>query len=245
MTPTARYADIILPVNTFMERNEITVGHGTAFVGSQNQVIEPLGETKSILQIAIDLAEKMGVEGFVAKTEDEILEEKAAKFGITDYAKFKEEGIYRYPLPEPYVAFQQQINDPDNNPFYTASGKIEIDAGEIKTVRVRRTSTDTAGFPGEEILGEAEVRADGSFFLQVPARTALRLETLDAGGELILEDSLAALEAEFGERFLRVHRNALVAPAQSLSGLDDRDERYTVSVSLPSSFDNFDACDTE
>ncbi len=30
-------------------------------------------------------------------------------------------------------------------------------------------------------------------------------------GELLLEDSLAALEAEFGDRFLRVHRNALVA----------------------------------
>lgn len=31
------------------------------------------------------------------------------------------------------------------------------------------------------------------------------------GGELVLEESLAALESEFGERFLRVHRNALVA----------------------------------
>lgn len=126
MTPTAKYADIILPVNTFMERNDITVGHGTAFVGSQNQLIEPLGESRSILQIAIDLADRMGVEGFLDKTEEEILEEKAAKFGVTDYAKFKNEGIYRYPLPEPYVAFQQNIEDPANNPFYTSSGKIEI-----------------------------------------------------------------------------------------------------------------------
>ena len=34
-----------------------------------------------------------------------------------------------------------------------------------------------------------------------------------AGGELLLEDSLVTLEQEFGERFLRVHRNALVAVA--------------------------------
>lgn len=32
-------------------------------------------------------------------------------------------------------------------------------------------------------------------------------------GEVLLEESLRALEQEFGERFLRVHRKALVAPA--------------------------------
>ena len=31
-------------------------------------------------------------------------------------------------------------------------------------------------------------------------------------GELLIEDSLSSLEEEFGERFLRVHRNALIAP---------------------------------
>ena len=31
------------------------------------------------------------------------------------------------------------------------------------------------------------------------------------GGELVIEDPLSALEEEFGERFLRVHRNAIVA----------------------------------
>lgn len=32
-----------------------------------------------------------------------------------------------------------------------------------------------------------------------------------AGGEDLIEDSLKSLEAEFGERFLRIHRNCLVA----------------------------------
>ena len=35
------------------------------------------------------------------------------------------------------------------------------------------------------------------------------------GGELLLEESLRQLEAELGARFLRVHRNALVAPAHA------------------------------
>lgn len=39
------------------------------------------------------------------------------------------------------------------------------------------------------------------------------------GGELLIEDSLRALEEEFGERFVRIHRNALVAVAY-LEGLE-------------------------
>ena len=39
------------------------------------------------------------------------------------------------------------------------------------------------------------------------------------GGELLIEESLKSLEEEFGELFVRVHRNALVAAAQ-LVGID-------------------------
>ena len=37
------------------------------------------------------------------------------------------------------------------------------------------------------------------------------VSALHPGGSLLLDESLRELEAEFGERFLRVHRNALVA----------------------------------
>ncbi len=50
------------------------------------------------------------------------------------------------------------------------------------------------------------------------------------GGDLPIEDSLRALEDEFGERFLRIHRNALVAleHVQSL----ERDEAGTWQIGL-------------
>jgi anaerobic dimethyl sulfoxide reductase subunit A len=127
MTPTAKFADILLPTNTFMERNDITLGvGGTAFIGSINKVIEPLGESKSSLQIAVELGQRIGITNLVDKEENELLEDFAKREGVPDYSILKKEGTYRLKLPEPYVAFKNQIEYPANNPFTTASGKIEI-----------------------------------------------------------------------------------------------------------------------
>lgn len=39
------------------------------------------------------------------------------------------------------------------------------------------------------------------------------------GGEILIEDSLKSLEQEFGDRFVRIHRNALVS-RERLAGLE-------------------------
>ncbi len=44
-------------------------------------------------------------------------------------------------------------------------------------------------------------------------------------GEVLIEESLKALEEEFGERFVRIHRNALVARDRLLALERDRDGR--------------------
>ena len=49
-------------------------------------------------------------------------------------------------------------------------------------------------------------------------------------GSMLIEDSLRSLEQEFGGRFLRIHRNALVAQAH-VSGLR-RDDSGNYSVRL-------------
>jgi len=51
-----------------------------------------------------------------------------------------------------------------------------------------------------------------------------------AGGKALIEDSLKTLEAEFGERFVRIHRNALVA-SEALEGMEkDAAEHYRVRL---------------
>lgn len=132
MTPTARYADILLPVTSAAERNDLTRPWPSGpYFTYVNKAIEPLGECKSDLEIAAGLAEKLGIKNFNPFTEDQYLEmfvknTPDTKEEIKDYEKFKREGIHRVKLDEPIIAFKAQIEDPENNPFPTPSGKIEI-----------------------------------------------------------------------------------------------------------------------
>jgi anaerobic dimethyl sulfoxide reductase subunit A len=68
----------------------------------------------------------MGFTDFGEDSEDELLKEMVVGTEISDYETFKQEGVHRLEFDEPYVAFREQIEDPENNPFPTPSGKIEI-----------------------------------------------------------------------------------------------------------------------
>ncbi|MFQ5826853.1 MAG: molybdopterin-dependent oxidoreductase, partial [Dehalococcoidia bacterium] len=126
MTPTAKFADIVLPSNTFLEKNEVTVSEGIPMFGFMKKVIDSVGESKSHLDICIELAKKLGVKDYSDRTEVAWLAEIAKPSIIPDFNEFQEKGFYRAPLSEPHVAFREQIEDPENHPFPTPSGKIEI-----------------------------------------------------------------------------------------------------------------------
>ncbi len=133
LTPTAKFADIILPVSSIAEKNDLTRPWPSGpYFTFANKAIDTLGECKSDLRIAEELADKLGIEDFVKyPDEDKTLKAMIKMTGdtkkeIKNYEKFKEEGIHRVKLEEPYVAFKKQIDDIENNPFETPSGKIEI-----------------------------------------------------------------------------------------------------------------------
>jgi len=132
ITPLARYADILLPVCSFAEKSDLTRPWPSGpYFTFTNRAIEPMGESKTDWEIGNFLAEKLGFEEFNTLSEEEWLRKFVAENPeyvqyIKDYDKFKREGIYRIKLEEPYIAWQKQIEDPENNPFPTPSGKIEI-----------------------------------------------------------------------------------------------------------------------
>ena len=132
MTPQARYADLLLPVTSAAERSDLTRPWPSGpYYTYINRALDPLGECKSDLDIVTELAGRLGFKDFNPYSEDEwlrIFVEKNPEMAerITDYEKFKREGIHRVNLPEPVVAFKDQIDDIEKNPFPTPSGKIEI-----------------------------------------------------------------------------------------------------------------------
>jgi anaerobic dimethyl sulfoxide reductase subunit A len=128
MTPGATYADIVLPHNTYMERNDVTIGLANdGYYGSVNKAIESRGESRSPLEVAVALARKLGLEGFDDLTEENCLQDACKGSPHFDgYDALKKAGVIKLHLDKPYVALHEQIENPEHHPFPTPSGKIEI-----------------------------------------------------------------------------------------------------------------------
>jgi trimethylamine-N-oxide reductase (cytochrome c) len=141
-TASARFADIVLPAATSLEREDME-GLGVvtrkAFFAVR-KVIEPLYEAKSDYAIFQMLAEKLGLEPAYSegKTELDRVKEvyaaameqaKTKKIAMPDFDEFWKKGIVEFATPEKnlrrtkYDKFRQ---DPLLNPLPTPSGKIEI-----------------------------------------------------------------------------------------------------------------------
>ena len=129
MTPTAKFGDIVLPVNTFMERNDIAPPWlGAPYYIYLNKAIDSLYESKSDLEICRELSKRLGIsQAFGSETEDELLHAIAShREDIAGYDAMKSDGVLKIEIAEPIVSFKEQVEDPEHNPFATQSGKIEI-----------------------------------------------------------------------------------------------------------------------
>jgi anaerobic dimethyl sulfoxide reductase subunit A len=138
MTPSARFADILLPGTTNLEENDFTVSEAAAemaYVIFAHKVIEPLFESRDIYDTLADLAGRLGVrEQFTeGRTRDQwlqyILEQSRANLpGLpTSLDEAWNVGLLKVKNPgPPFVAFKTFRDDPVANHLATPSGKIEI-----------------------------------------------------------------------------------------------------------------------
>jgi len=126
MTNTALYCDVVLPVSTFLERDDIVFGGGN-FVLYSNKIHEVLHDTRNDYNIFCDLADRLGfLEEFSeGKTDEEWLRYFVENSEIPDYEQFKKTGIY-WGKNQKRVPFRDFISDPRKYPLETPSGRIQI-----------------------------------------------------------------------------------------------------------------------
>jgi anaerobic dimethyl sulfoxide reductase subunit A len=155
---SAQYADIVLPISTPQEVNDINPGYQLSpQLVFMNKCIEPLFESKTDMEACNMVAEKLGLgKGFIPDTEDNML--KAVWDGTSSwnggmtYAEFKAAGVAKQDRwKNPTVFLKNFIANPETGtPKPTVpSGKIEFYSTAIqKLIADKKVSgVDTRPIP--------------------------------------------------------------------------------------------------
>ena len=140
LTPSARMSDLVLPATSVFESRNLTAPwRGSNYLIYNNPCIEPLFDCRFEWEWLKDVAKRLDLyDRFTAGMPDledwlkvnyEILRTKEPE--LPEYEEMKKQGGYQYKNPVCYVAFEKEIADPENHPFLTPSGKIEIFSKEL------------------------------------------------------------------------------------------------------------------
>jgi anaerobic selenocysteine-containing dehydrogenase/ferredoxin-NADP reductase len=128
-TPAARYADLLLPVNTPWEREGLRIGFEISagadqLVQLRQRMVSPRGESRSDNDIVFDLAVRLGMgPAFFGGSVEAGWNHMLAPCGLTvDMLRARPEGI-RVPLPEVERKYATQ---PRGEAFRTPTGLVEL-----------------------------------------------------------------------------------------------------------------------
>ncbi len=126
LTPTARYCDIILPVTSSLERDDV-IFSGLNYLFYSHKVIGPISDVRNDYDIFSSLAERLGFRDRFTenRTAEEWLTFLLKESEISDIETFKRTGIYDGGDQE-RIGLSAFFSDPAENPLSTPSGKIEI-----------------------------------------------------------------------------------------------------------------------
>lgn len=166
-TATAKHADIVFPVTTTLERNDMGFSTKEGCLVAMAKVVEPYGEARDDYQIFSGLAARLGVEQTFTEGLDgdqwlrrlySEFRDKAVKLDIDvpDFNTFWQRGMLDFTqFDEPVVMFKDFAADPAANPLSTPSGLIEITSETVASFGL----ADCPGYPAwlepAEWLGSA------------------------------------------------------------------------------------------
>jgi trimethylamine-N-oxide reductase (cytochrome c) len=140
------FADIILPVNTKFEEDDIGDDRESAaydLIYLENKCIEPLGESKSDYEIVCMVAERLGLlkEYTGGMSVPELIKRSydcsgVPETGLTDWKELQEKGYWVVPTDPDWERFSPGMYDfyidPKGNPLSTPSGLLEYESLDLK-----------------------------------------------------------------------------------------------------------------
>ncbi len=144
-TASARFADIVLPATTTLERNDIGAARRDRYILAMKQAVPPVGEARSDFDIFSALAQRFGVTERFTEGRDEMAwvrhlyelnRTETARRGVAlpDFDAFWAQGHAEAPVPdEPYTLFAGFRADPLAAPLATPSGRIEICSARVQS----------------------------------------------------------------------------------------------------------------
>jgi biotin/methionine sulfoxide reductase len=142
--PIARFADIVFPAATALERNDVAAGWADSWISSMEQAVVPPAEVSTDYETLCALAERLGfldafsegrdgdewVRWFYESTRENL---KADGVELPDYEAFRAAGRIEIPTPprQRELDFAALRADPAASPLPTPSGRIELASATI------------------------------------------------------------------------------------------------------------------
>jgi len=169
LTPTAHYADIVLPICTDFERTDLI---GSWPQGSRlfynHQIIEELGESRTDYWVFSELAERLGFyEEYTHGRNEKEWIAFLLESSELDVEGLRQDGILRQD-GEPEVALARFRADPRKNPLNTTTGLIEISCPEAEKAGLPSIPSyvelkqGSIGYPLQLITPTSRLRARSS-----------------------------------------------------------------------------------
>jgi anaerobic selenocysteine-containing dehydrogenase len=137
------FADIILPINTKLEEEDIGADYGSGqyrILMHEKKCIEPVGESKSDFEAVCVIAEKLGLlhEYTGGKSVGELIKlgfETCGVQELTTYEEWINKGYFVIPTdPESRkkpAGLYKFYEDPKNNPLHTPTGLLEFESSDL------------------------------------------------------------------------------------------------------------------
>lgn len=188
-TATAQRADIVLPANTSIERNDIAGNRRSDFILAMHKAIPGVGRSRSDFDIFDEIAGRLGVGDAFNEGRDEMgwlrhlyaasRDDAMRRFGfeMPDFDGFWEAGYARCPVKTDHTYLAEFRERPDDYALATESGRIVLGSETLARLDYADCRAHPAWIEPHEWLGKAR---DGELHLishQPAGRLHSQLET--------------------------------------------------------------------